>query len=93
MKRLNVPFVSKKFQKRVAGRCRVCKEPIQEVLDVHRILEGQDGGKYSYDNTCVICTKCHRLQQAGTIQILGWVHSSAGRLLHIVDEYGKEDFR
>ena len=89
-KSCSVPFISKKYQKQVAGCCRICKEPDYNLLDVHRIIEG---GKYSYDNTVVICARCHRQQQAGTIKILKWVHSTAGRLLNIIDENGQETFK
>ena len=90
-KRLSVPFISKKYQKLVARCCRICKEPDYSLLDVHRIIEGADGGKYSYDNSVVLCCKCHRKQQAGTITVLKWVHSTAGRLLHIIED-GVERF-
>ena len=89
MKRLNVPFVSKKFQKQVAGRCRVCKEPVYELLDTHRINEG---GSYSYDNIVVICNSCHRKHHTGIIKIYGWHNSTMGRVLHWIDESGIEHY-
>lgn len=86
------PFKSKKFQKLSAGRCRLCGNDQYEVLDVHRVKAGANGGKYTYHNTVVICCECHRKEQAGLIKILGWYDSTAGRLLHIIREDGQEDF-
>jgi 5-methylcytosine-specific restriction endonuclease McrA len=91
-KSCSVPFVSKKYQKQVAGCCRICKEPDYNLLDVHRIVEGSDGGKYSYDNVVVLCALCHRRQQAKSIRIVGWKHSTVGRILHWIDENGEDQF-
>jgi len=91
-RRLGIPFVSKKYQKLVAGRCRICNEPCYDVLDVHRIHEGSEGGRYTYDNIVILCAKHHRLQQTGAIKVIGWKHSTMGRILHWIDEEGTEHF-
>jgi hypothetical protein len=82
-------FVSKQHRKRVEGACRICGEDNYSLLDVHRIVPGS---RYSYHGVTIICCACHRREQSGEIQILGWVHSTAGRLLHIIDENGAEQF-
>lgn len=85
-------FVSKKLRKLSEGECRICGEDTYELLDVHRIKEGSDGGKYSYDNVVCICTSCHRKHHSGLIKVFGWVNSTAGRLLHMENEKGEERF-
>ena len=86
------PFISKKHRKKSAKKCRICGEEEYATLDVHRIKEGSEGGKYTYGNTVVLCAKCHRLQQADKIKVIGWKKSTTGRLLHIIDKNGKEKF-
>ena len=93
MKKLKPPtFISKKYQKLIHGKCQLCENNNQCELDVHRILEGKNGGKYSYDNTVILCSSHHRQQQSGQIKIIGWVNSTKGRLLHWIDENNKENF-
>ena len=82
-------FGNKKKFKRREGSCRICGENKYELLDTHRI---EAGGKYRVNNCVCLCTSCHRLQHAGTIKILGWVHSTKGNLLHYFDENGEEHF-
>tara|TARA_Y100000310_G_C20699497_1_gene828388 strand:- start:3294 stop:3638 length:345 start_codon:yes stop_codon:yes gene_type:complete len=85
-------FGSKKLFKLREGFCKVCGEDRYELLDAHRIVEGSKGGKYDVNNCVCLCTSCHRLQHAGTIKILGWVHSTKGNLLHYIDKNGEEQF-
>jgi hypothetical protein len=85
-------FGSKKLQKQIAKKCKICGEPRYELLDTHRINEGADGGKYEPRNVVIICATCHRLQQAGKIVIEGWYESTGGRLLRWFDEKGEEHF-
>lgn len=92
MKNFKNPFISKKSFKIRSGPCRICKEEIYEILDVHRILPGEKGGKYEETNCVCICTKCHRKHHSGLIDIKGWFHSTAGRILLYIDEDGKEQF-
>ena len=86
------PFRNKKIFKREAGSCAICKDSEYTVLDTHRIVEGKNGGKYTFTNCVCLCTKCHRKEQAGLIEVLGWVNSTSGRLLHYIDEDGNEQF-
>ena len=82
-------FGSKQLQKHIAGKCYICGEKDYSILDAHRIVEG---GSYSVHNVVILCCKCHRLQQAGKIKILEWCNSTAGKLLHWIDEQGQEHF-
>lgn len=88
----NHPFGSKKLRKLIEGKCRLCGEENYNLLDVHRIKEGSDGGKYSYDNTITICVSCHRMHHAGEIKILKWYNSTFGRTIHWIDKSGNEKF-
>ena len=83
------PFVSKKIRKLSEGKCRICGEDNYILLDVHRIIPGS---AYTFNGTTITCMSCHRLIHANKIKILGWVNSTAGRLLHIIDKAGKEQF-
>ena len=75
----------KKAFKLQEGKCRICGEDDYDLLDSHRIKAGADGGKYTRANTIVCCCKCHRLIHSDKIQIIGWVKSTAGKLLHIIE--------
>ena len=85
--------MDKKIKKHSSGKCHFCEEKNYVVLDVHRIIPGEKGGKYTNDNTVVCCVKHHRLVHSGSIIIYGWVDSTKGRLLHYIDENGKEQFK
>jgi hypothetical protein len=82
-------FGSKKLQKQIAKKCKICGEPRYELLDTHRINEGKE---YSVSNTCIICNRCHRLHHTEVIKIEGWCESTGGRLLHWFNEAGEEHF-
>ena len=82
-------LINKKLYKLVAEKCRICKNDIYEVLDVHRL---EAGGRYSQDNTVVICTLCHRKHHSGIIKIDKWYHSTNGNLLRWIDENNEEHF-
>ena len=77
-------IVNKKLYKKVNNICRICKNDHYEVLDVHRIVSGESGGKYTRENSVSICSNCHRLVHNGVIKIIGWVKSTDGNLLHII---------
>lgn len=86
---MGVPFKNKKYFKQTEGRCQICKEKEYALMDTHRIKEG---GKYNRNNSVCLCVKCHRKVTNGKITTLGWVNSTKGKLLHIVDEDGIEKF-
>lgn len=88
MKKLKKPFIGKKAFKRRHKPCRICGENKYELLDVHRI---EWGGKYSYYNCVVLCTRCHRRVHSKEIKIIGWNNSTNGRVLHCFIE-DKENF-
>lgn len=73
-------------------KCRFCGDNDPAVLDVHRILAGADGGKYTRYNSVCLCCKCHRKVHDNQIEILKYCLSSSGQyLLHVIDN-GEEKF-
>jgi hypothetical protein len=77
-------LVNKALIKRIAGKCRLCPEPNYEALDVHRIIPGEMGGEYTYDNVVVLCSRCHRLVHVDKFYVIDrWYMSTAGRLLRV----------
>jgi hypothetical protein len=85
---------SKKQRKKlIEKKCYFCDENDYSLLDVHRILEGKDGGKYVDHNMVVTCCKCHRKIHAGRIEIHGRYYSTAGKhVLHYTED-GEEYWR
>jgi hypothetical protein len=80
MKRIK-KLINKKAKKHLAGKCKFCPCNIYEFLDVHRIKEGNEGGKYTDQNTVVCCRKCHQLIHDGKIIIEGQYPSISGKLV------------
>ena len=88
------PFISKKSFKRKYKRCAICHESDYDLLDVHRWrIPGKDGGKYSSDNSIVLCAIHHRLLHTGRIQILGIHPSTKGEVVQYIDENKNEQFQ
>lgn len=85
-------LINKKEYKLINQCCKICGNNDQTVLDVHRLQHGSDGGKYTAENSVVLCCLCHRLYHGGKIQIDKWYNSTDGRKLHWFDEKGKEYF-
>lgn len=86
-------LIDKKAKKKKDGRCYFCPEDDYNLLDVHRIFEGADGGQYTDHNTITVCCKCHRKITAGYIKTHRKYLSTSGRwVLHYTDENGVEKF-
>ena len=84
--------INKQFFKRTMKNCRLCGEEDYAVLDVHRIVPGEDGGRYVENNVVCLCANCHRrIHDAKEIVIDRYYPSTAGYLLRIV-ENGVERF-
>ena len=79
-------LIDKKIYKIAESKCRLCGEKDPAVLDVHRIVPGAEGGKYTHNNSVCLCCKCHRKVHDGQI-IIGryYLSSSGGYLLQIID--------
>lgn len=83
----------KQIKKLFDKRCYLCGEDDYDLLDVHRILEGKDGGEYHEMNTVTVCCLCHRKIHAGKIKVLRKYTTTLGKvLLHYVGEDGVERY-
>jgi len=83
-------LINKKIYKKINNTCRICGLNQYELLDVHRIIPGEKGGEYVKGNVVSICSNCHRQVHNGLIEIIGWVKSTDGNLLHIVKNNKEE---
>ncbi len=66
----------------MTGQCKFCGETDYAVLDVHRIVPGEEGGTYTEFNTVVACSNCHRKVHDGQIIIDRKYFSTGGWILH-----------
>ena len=86
-------LIDKKGLKRSVGKCYFCDVTDYESLQVHRIHEGADGGKYTMLNSLVLCANCHAKVTAGKIKTHRKYLSTSGRyVLHYTDENGVDHF-
>lgn len=84
-------LIDKKTTKLMDQCCQVCGEDDYDLLDVHRIKQGSEGGKYTKHNTVTLCCRCHRLTHTGKIKILGKFPSTLGRdVILYINEQGEE---
>lgn len=84
--------MNKKLKKLCDKRCFFCPEDNYECLDLHRIIEGHQGGKYEKWNVITTCANCHRRVHSGIIKIFRKYLSTRGWVLHYIDENGEEHF-
>lgn len=75
-------LIDKQAKKRSVGQCKFCGETDYAVLDVHRIVPGEEGGTYTEFNTVVACSNCHRKVHDGQIIIDRKYFSTGGWILH-----------
>ena len=86
-------YTKKQIKKLSDKKCYFCSQSDYSLLDVHRILEGKDGGTYHPMNTITVCCLCHRKIHAGKIKVFRKYTTSLGKLvLHYIDENGQERF-
>jgi predicted HNH restriction endonuclease len=78
----NKKLVNKKNLKKVARKCFFCNVDDYALLDVHRIIPGEEGGVYSETNSLVVCSNCHRKIHDGQIKIDRRYPSTGGWVLH-----------
>lgn len=76
-------IINKVAKKHIDKKCYFCSCDTYKLLDVHRILEGSEGGKYTDFNTITVCSLCHRKIHAGMIVIDRKYFSTSGKwVLH-----------
>lgn len=69
------------------GRCLVCDKTGYEVLTVHRVVPGCQGGKYEVGNITCLCANCHARVHKGKIQIGPRVwHSGKGWVWRVEED-------
>ena len=73
--------------------CFFCGENDYNLLDVHRILEGCEGGTYDPVNTVVGCASCHRKIHSKRIIIHGKHFCTSGNYVINYTEDGKENWK
>ena len=84
-------LVHKKAKKKLDGKCAFCPCTEYCALDLHRITQGKDGGKYTAGNSVTCCAVCHRKIHDGQITILGKHFSTAGKwVIHYQDNEGEK---
>ena len=69
-------------QKLYDGRCVICGDDDPAVLDAHRIVPGEKGGRYTRGNIVTLCANCHRRTHAGDIVLDRYYGSTRGPVLH-----------
>lgn len=79
----------KQLMKRIEKKCLICGETNYNILDVHRIVPGAEGGKYKEWNMVCLCSNCHRKVHAEEIVIKGKYNSTKGIIVHCFID-GKE---
>lgn len=76
-------LINKVAKKKYEKKCYFCGEEDYSVLDCHRIVPSEEGGKYTDFNTIVACSNCHRKIHSGQIKIDRKYSSTSGRwVLH-----------
>lgn len=76
-------IVNKIILKKVAKKCYFCDIDDYALLDVHRIIPGEEGGKYTEINSLVVCSNYHRRIHGGQIKIDRKYFTTAGKnILH-----------
>lgn len=86
-------IIDKVAKKHCDKKCYFCSCDNYDLLDVHRIVEGANGGKYTEFNTLTVCSLCHRKIHAGFIKIFRKYLSTSGRwILHYIDENSVEHY-
>lgn len=74
-----------KLKKLKDKKCCFCGEDNYNVLDVHRIVEGSNGGKYKDWNTITCCAVCHRRIHANEIHSIKKYQSTGGIVINYVE--------
>ena len=80
--------------KKREGHCQLCDLDDERMLEVHRILPGCEGGKYTEENSVCLCRLCHRREHLGDTKIDRWCYTSNGnRVLKFLDSNGHTVFK
>ena len=86
-------YSRQQIKKLIHKACFFCGESDYDLLDVHRIYEGSQGGTYDPRNTLVNCALCHRKIHAGRIIVHGKYFCTSGRWKVHFTEDGHEHWK
>lgn len=76
-------LIDKKTKKRVEKECHFCGVDDYALLHCHRIVPGEEGGRYTDNNVVVVCSNCHNRIHDGQIIIDRWYATTAAtNVLH-----------
>jgi len=75
-------LVDKIAKKNFDKKCYFCDENNYHLLDVHRIVPGEEGGEYTDFNSLTVCANHHRLIHSGYLKIDRKYASTKGNILH-----------
>jgi HNH endonuclease len=71
--------------------CLLCGESRYHALQCHRVVPGENGGKYRVGNVVVLCGNCHGLVTAGVVRIHSLhLSTSYPYVARVTDETGQE---
>jgi len=71
--------MNKKIKKLQFRKCLFCKESNYNVLHLHRINPGCEGGRYINNNVICCCANCHAKIHKNEINIIGKYFCTSGR--------------
>jgi len=83
-------LIDKKIEKLKYGKCIFCGEDNLGVLDVHRIVYGSEGGRYTKANTLCACATCHRKIHQEIIVVVGKYSTGVQDVIIYLDENNEE---
>lgn len=76
-------LINKQETKKFAKKCYFCSVDDYALLNVHRIIPGESGGKYTEKNSLVVCANCHNRIHDNQIIIDQKYYSTSGKwVLH-----------
>ncbi len=86
-------YTRQQIRKLVEKKCYFCGEEDYALLDAHRIIPGEAGGKYHDMNIAVTCANCHRKIHAGRIVVDRRYFRSDGKWILHYWEDGQEKWQ
>ena len=76
-------LIDKQEKKHFEKECYFCGVDDYALLHCHRIVPGEEGGRYVEGNVVVACSNCHNRIHDGQIIIDRWYNTtSAAKVLH-----------
>jgi|688.fasta_scaffold08426_19 predicted HNH restriction endonuclease len=86
-------LIDKVIFKKAAGKCYFCGLAEYGLLDVHRIVPGEEEGQYTHFNSLCLCSNCHRRVHDGQIKIDRKYSTSLGKTILHFWENGVEKWQ